>query len=247
MWGGNKAGDGAKAPIVLFHDSLGCVEVWRDFPAHLSQATGCAVIAYDRLGFGRSDPHPDQLSVNFVREEAQDGFASLLKHLGFKDFVALGHSVGGGMAVVVAGAFPQQCRALVTVSAQAFVEDRTLEGIREAKKSFMQPGQVDRLRRYHGDKAEWVLNAWTETWLSPEFAGWNLDEDLPKVQCPALIIHGENDEYGSRRHPERIGARAAGPAKIEILPECRHIPYREKEDDLIAMIGTFLGQNASQC
>jgi pimeloyl-ACP methyl ester carboxylesterase len=240
VWGGNKPGDGAKAPIVLFHDSLGCVDVWRDFPAHLSQATGCAVIAYDRLGFGRSDPHPDQLSVNFVREEAQDGFASLLKHLGFKDFVALGHSVGGGMAVVVAGAFPQQCRALVTVSAQAFVEDRTLEGIREAKKSFMQPGQVDRLRRYHGDKAEWVLNAWTETWLSPEFAGWNLDEDLPKVQCPAMIIHGENDEYGSRRHPERIGALAAGPATIEILPECGHVPYREKENDLIAMIGTFL-------
>jgi pimeloyl-ACP methyl ester carboxylesterase len=83
IWGENKPSDGAKAPIVLFHDSLGCVEVWRDFPAHLSQATGCAVIAYDRLGFGRSDPHPDQLSVNFVREEAQDSFAPLLKQLGF--------------------------------------------------------------------------------------------------------------------------------------------------------------------
>jgi pimeloyl-ACP methyl ester carboxylesterase len=203
------------------------------------------VIAYDRLGFGRSDPHPDQLSVNFVREEAPDSFAPLIMQLGFKGFVALGHSVGGGMAVVVAGTFPGQCQALVTVSAQAFVEDRTLEGIREAKKSFTQPGQVDRLRKYHGDKAEWVLNTWTETWLSPEFARWNLDEDLPKVQCPVLIIHGENDEYGSRRHPERIGALAAGPATVEILPECGHVPYREKEDDLIAMIRTFLRQNGS--
>jgi pimeloyl-ACP methyl ester carboxylesterase len=144
------------------------------------------------------------------------------------------------MAVAVAGTFPAQCHALVTVSAQAFVEDRTLEGIYEAKKNFIQLGQMERLRKYHGDEAEWVLNAWTGTWLSPGFAGWNLNEDLPKVQCPVLIIHGENDEYGSRRHPERIGALAAGPATIEILPECGHVPYREKENDLIAMIGTFL-------
>lgn len=242
LWGENKPGSGVKTPIVLFHDSLGCVEVWRDFPAHLSQATGHAVIAYDRLGFGRSDPRPNQLGLNFVREEAQNGFAPLLKQLGFEDFVALGHSVGGGMAVVIAGAFPQQCRALITLSAQAFVEDRTLEGISREKKNFMQPSQMERLRKYHGDKAEWVLKAWTETWLSPKFAGWNLGEDLPKVHCPVLIIHGENDEYGSRRHPERIGALAAGPATIEILPDCGHIPYREKEDDLIAIIGTFLRQ-----
>ena len=48
-------------PIVLFHDSLGCVELWRDFPARLGLATRRRVIAYDRLGFGRSDPHPGRL------------------------------------------------------------------------------------------------------------------------------------------------------------------------------------------
>ena len=158
---------------MLFHDSLGCVELWRQFPAHLSQAAGCSVIAYDRLGFGRSDPHPDQLSANFVRDAAQDSFGPLREQVGFNDFVALGHSVGGGMAVVAAGAYPAGCRALVTVSAQAFVEDRTLEGIRAAKADFTQSGQIERLRKYHGHKAEWVLNAWTETWLSPAF--WRLE------------------------------------------------------------------------
>ncbi len=243
IWAEDQLGDGAEAPIVLLHDSLGCVELWRDFPAHLSRATGRAVIAYDRLGFGRSDPRSDQISINFVQEEAQGGFALLIKQLGLKDFVPLGHSVGGGMAVVVAGTFPAQCRALITVSAQAFVEDRTLEGILEAKESFLQPGQMERLKKYHGDKAEWVFHAWTETWCSSQFAGWSLDQDLPKVQCPILVIHGENDEYGSRRHPERIGALAAGPAIIEVFPDCGHVPYREREDDLIAMIRTFLARN----
>ncbi len=43
---------GSGAPIVLMHDSLGCVELWRDFPEQLARETGRSVIAYDRLGFG---------------------------------------------------------------------------------------------------------------------------------------------------------------------------------------------------
>ena len=45
-----------KPPIVLFHDSLGCVELWRGFPLRLADRAGRLVIAYDRLGFGGSDP-----------------------------------------------------------------------------------------------------------------------------------------------------------------------------------------------
>ena len=44
------------APIVLLHDSLGCVALWRDFPAQLAAASGRDVIAYDRLGYGQSSP-----------------------------------------------------------------------------------------------------------------------------------------------------------------------------------------------
>ena len=44
------------ATILLVHDSLGCLELWRDFPARLAAATCRAVIACDRLGFGQSDP-----------------------------------------------------------------------------------------------------------------------------------------------------------------------------------------------
>ena len=88
------------APIVLLHDSLGCVALWRDFPAQLAQATGHRVIAYDRLGFGRSDAHPGLLRLGFVEDEAQQGFTALRDYFGLGDFIVFGHSVGGGMAVV---------------------------------------------------------------------------------------------------------------------------------------------------
>lgn len=233
------------APIVLFHDSLGCVELWREFPERLALATGRDVIAYDRLGFGRSDPHPHRLDGHFVREEAQGGFRSLREQLQVDGFVAFGHSVGGGMAVACAASYPADCRALITESAQAFVEDRTIEGIRGAARVFEQPGQLDRLHKYHGDKAAWVLSAWIDTWLAPEFSGWNLDEDLHRVRCRVLAIHGDGDEFGSARHPERIAKLTAGHSTVEILQQCGHVPHREKAEDVIGTVKQWLVEAAA--
>src|SRR5690349_3847018 len=112
------------SPILLLHDSLGCVELWRDFPAALSRATGREVIAYDRLGFGRSAPRIGRPTLGFVAEEASAYMPVILKQLGVGGFIALGHSVGGGMAVHCAAALASRCEALVTVAAQVFPEDR---------------------------------------------------------------------------------------------------------------------------
>ncbi|RDI62431.1 alpha/beta fold hydrolase [Microvirga subterranea] len=225
------------APILLFHDSLGCVELWRSFPRHLAQATGRRVVAYDRLGFGRSDPHPGRPGFDFVAREAQHVVPRLCEDLAVQDFVACGHSVGGGMAVETAARFPTRCRALVTIAAQAFVEDRTLEGIRVAQRDFQDPANLARVEKYHGDKARWALDAWIGTWLRPDFADWTLDGALAAVRCPVLAIHGERDEYGSRAHPERI---AAGRGTAHILSGIGHVPHREQEALLVDVIDRFL-------
>lgn len=157
------AADTGLPPLVLLHDSLGCVALWRDFPQRLAEATGREVIAYDRLGFGRSDPHPGRLTLDFVSREAGEGLRRVREQLGIGAFVAMGHSVGGGMAIAAASS--PDCRGLITESAQVFAEERTLSGIRQAREDFAQPGQLDRLKKYHGEKAAWVLNAgWTTGW-----------------------------------------------------------------------------------
>lgn len=233
-------GSAAPSPFVLLHDSLGSVELWRDFPERLAASTGRTVIAYDRLGFGRSDARRDTLAIDFVRTEGVSSLPALKASFGFERAILLGHSVGGGMSVAAAAAMPDMVEAVVTLAAQAFVEDRTTAGIRVAKAQFAAPGQVERLARYHGDKSRWVLDAWIETWLSDAFASWNIDEDLRGLKCPILAIHGETDEYGSRAHPERIGRLAASFSDVHLLNGCGHFPHREKPDAVLEAIAAFL-------
>lgn len=229
-----------KAPVVLLHDSLGCVDLWRDFPAQLSAATGRKVIAYDRLGFGRSDRRDGRLALDFIADEAKTFFPVVREQTGIRKFIAFGHSVGGGMAVNCAAQYPSDCVALITESAQAFLADETVQGIEVAKQQFKEEGQLDRLTRYHGDKAKWVLDAWTETWLDPQFATWTLAGVLPGVRCPVLAIHGAFDEYGSRRHPELIGRLSSGPSRVEIMADTWHVPHREKAEEVVALAAGFI-------
>lgn len=230
--------DGADgAPIVLFHDSLGSVALWRSFPARLATVTGRRVIAYDRLGFGRSDPHPGKLEFDFIAREGRAVLPRLAATFGFGDFVACGHSVGGSMAIETSAAFPDTCRATITIAAQAFVEPKTLEGIRVAQREFEDPANMERLAKYHGDKAPWVADAWIGTWLSPAFAGWTLDDALGRVRCPVLAIHGDEDEYGSPAHAHRI---AENRGTVHILAGTGHVPHRECEEVLSTVIARFL-------
>lgn len=228
-----------KIPILLLHDSLGSVQLWRDFPERLAVATHRTVIAYDRLGFGKSDPIPSKLSHHFIQQEAHV-VTELLNQLEIPQVIALGHSVGGGMAVSFAAQKPSRCTAVITLAAQAYVEQETLDGIASVKQMFQQPEQMHRLEKYHAEKAQWVLDAWTETWLSAEFRDWSLQSDLQAVSAKMLIIHGEHDEYGSVEQPKRLAKYTH--AETNILPQCGHFPHREHPELVIETIQKFIAQ-----
>ena len=148
------------------------------------------------------------------------------------------------MAVGIAAAYPAECVGIITVSAQAFVEDRTVAGIRDAQAFFAQPGQRERLSRYHGCKASWVLGAWIDRWLDPAFSDWSLDSHLPEVVCPNLVLHGRGDEYGTVRHPERIAGLSTG-ASTTHIGGWGHVPHREAPEAVLALVAGWLEGGAS--
>ena len=233
--------DVALAPIILIHESLGSVAQWRNFPERLAEQTNRQVIAYDRLGFGQSSALNDSLDLGFVIDEAQTSFSALIQALDIQQFVVAGHSVGGGMAIAIAEKYPAQCKAVITMSAQSQVEQLTLDGIREAKQLFADPKMLAKLAKYHGEKAQWVLDAWTETWLDPKFTRWNLDAYLARIQSPLLVLHGELDEYATLAQPQRfIDLAQVEHKQFAILADCGHFPHQEQTDQVLMQIGKFL-------
>jgi pimeloyl-ACP methyl ester carboxylesterase len=228
--------------ILLFHDSLGCVDFWRDFPAELAIATSRSVLAYDRLGFGRSDPCEGPLAPTFIHDESVNGVPCLIAAMGLNRIIPFGHSVGGAMAIATAAQLHRRCAALITESAQSFVEDRTLAGVRAGQIEFERPDRFERLVRYHGSKARWVLDAWVNTWLAPSFSDWCLDDDLHGVSCPTLVIHGDRDEYGSIEHPQRIARLTGRRSRAVILEGCGHVPHREHRSRVLKDVTHFLEQ-----
>ncbi|MEK2690809.1 alpha/beta fold hydrolase [Bdellovibrio sp. GT3] len=228
-----------KDPLILLHDSLGSVEQWRSFPEQLAERLSCPVIAYDRMGFGKSTARSALPSQRFIEEEATVYFPQLRKELGFNRFALFGHSVGGGMALEIAAHYPEFCTAIVSESAQAFVEDRTIDGITKAKVAFQNEEQLNKLRKWHGDKAEWVLHAWTDVWLSKDFENWQLKPALSNVTSPTLVIHGERDEFGSVAFPNLIANNVRGPVKEWVLPGVGHVPHRENPELILNLVSEF--------
>lgn len=236
-WRPTMSGSWTASPILLFHDSLGCVQLWRDFPQLLSLQTNRTIIAYDRIGFGRSAPAQAKLQSDFISDEAAEIVPIVLQQLGLTEFIACGHSVGGAMAIEAAGHFPRLCHGVITLGAQAFVTEQTVFGVQAAKADFEAPDEFKRLEKYHGERARWVLNAWTETWLGDEFKDWNLDEPLERIACPILAVHGDRDEYGPIDHAVRI---AGDRGEISILPSIGHSPHRQDPLRLAEVIAKFI-------
>ena len=42
-----------RTTLVFLHEGLGCIEMWRDFPQKLCDATMCAGFVYDRTAYGK--------------------------------------------------------------------------------------------------------------------------------------------------------------------------------------------------
>lgn len=99
-WG---PGPAEAATIVLLHEGLGCVALWRDVPERLAEATGLGVFAYSRFGYGQSDPVMLPRPMTYMHHEGQVVLPQVLAAAGIRDAVLVGHSDGGSIAAIYAG------------------------------------------------------------------------------------------------------------------------------------------------
>lgn len=229
-----------KETIVFLHDSLGCMTLWRDFPKHLGEKTNCNVLMYDRYGYGKSGNFIKDSRDNFYMEDEADVLKEILTELKIEKPILFGHSDGGSIALIFAGKYPELPKAIITVGAHIFVEEETLQGIREAEEAYKTTNLKEKLEKYHGDKTEALFMAWTKTWQTPEFRTWNIEHFLPKIICPSLIIQGEDDEFGTLLQVEKTVEQISGKAEAFVIPNAKHTPYKEVPAVVLEKCSAFI-------
>ena len=108
--------------LVLLHEGLGCAALWRSFPERLAAATGCRVVAGSRAGYGGSEPYPEPRTPRYLHREAEEALPAFLAALGIERPVLVGHSDGGSIALLFAGAFPAVPLGVAVMAPHEFVE-----------------------------------------------------------------------------------------------------------------------------
>lgn len=226
-------------PIVLLHEGLGSVGLWRDFPHALAEATERAVFAYSRAGHGASDPPAAPRAARFMHDEAIEWLPNVFDAAEITRAILLGHSDGASIALIFAATCPQRAAALILEAPHVFVEDISLTSIARMKRDYDTTDLRTRLAKYHAN-VDAAFHGWNDVWLDPQFRSWNLEEFLPRVTAPALVIQGEEDEYGTLRQVHAVARQLAGRVETLILPECGHSPHRDQPQRVIGAIATFL-------
>ena len=230
----------AGTALVFLHEGLGSIGQWRDFPEALCRAVGLPGLVYDRLGYGGSDPLAEKRRIEYLHEEAFNSLPEVLQRCGLRKAFLVGHSDGGSIALLFAAVHPEMTAGIITEAAHVFVEDVTIAGIREAVRAYEKGGLKEKLARYHGGNTEGAFRGWSDTWLSPDFRNWNLEEYLPCISAPILAIQGRDDPYGTPAQVEAIISQSGGPSRGLIIPDCGHIPHIEARQKVLDAMAAFI-------
>lgn len=236
------APDGARPTIVLLHEGLGSVALWRDFPARLAEATGCGVFAWSRAGHGQSDPADLPRPLDYQTAEALGPLAEVLDALGQGPFILLGHSDGATMAAVYAGSRADpRVRGLVLIAPHFFTEPMGLASIAEARTAYEAGELRARMAKYHANPDN-VFRGWNDVWLHPDFEAWNVAEVIDYIRVPVLAVQGVDDQYGTIAQIDEIVSRCYAPVDVEMIEGCRHSPHLEVPEHLVGLVAEFVAR-----
>jgi pimeloyl-ACP methyl ester carboxylesterase len=209
---------GAGRPVVLIHGWPLSGASWKEQVPALREA-GYRVVTYDRRGFGQSDK--PKTPTSYTYDKLTEDLHTLLEELDLRDVTLVGFSMGGGeVARYFAKYGNERLRSVVFASAVPPYllhtpgnEDGPLPPTEAARMSAALTADEDKF--YDGFVTDFfsadgelkVTEAQREEALAltkdaskvaalacmAAFGSTDFRDDLPKVDVPALVIHGDSD------------------------------------------------------
>jgi len=224
--------------IVLLHEGLGSVAMWKDFPDALVARTGHPVLVYSRHGHGQSAQLTQPRRVDYMHYEATTALPELLSQLQIRNPLLIGHSDGASIAIIHAGS-GNAVSGLILMAPHVYVEQVGIDAIAEARRAFETTEFAEKLARYH-NHPESMFRGWNDIWLAPEFRNWNIESFLSEIHSRLVVIQGENDPYGTLAQVDAIERSAGGPVRKLVFPECGHSPHKDCREKTIDVIDAFV-------
>jgi proline iminopeptidase len=236
------------------------------WPALAPLATGRQLILYDQRGRGESSA-PDVPASASIADDAAD-IGALRRALGIRQWDIVGHSWGGGVAMLAAAHDPAGTRRVVTMDAVGPTSD-WMPLLRQAALQRLQGDERTALEeideqsltvpdpRIHAAQARAIYPAWfadpslasrfsLPQVLSPTGAavlarlrgGYDWRPQLRAVGAPLLVIHGDADPLPVDA-PHLTVATIPG-ARMLLVPRAGHMPFWEAPDIVFPAIEAFL-------
>ena len=252
---------GQGTPLVMIHAGVADSRQWNnEFPYFAEQYK---VLRYDMRGYGKSEPVEGEFSH-------MSDLVTLLDQVRLTDpLILMGCSMGGGLAMDFALAYPKRARALIMVDAGPGGLDLDLPSppeFAEAEEAFKAgdldrvaeletriwfdglsrtPGQVDQAMRqlaYDMDRHALSLEArglGKRVPNSPTPAA----ERLGELKLPVLIIVGAHDTPYMHAAADYMLERIPSAQKA-VIEAAAHLPNMDRPEEFRSIVEGFLGKQA---
>lgn len=244
------------APVLLIANSLGTgLQLWD--PVMPALARHFRVLRYDKRGHGLSDAPPlaDALTGYAIAALAGDALA-LLDGLGIEKAHVCGLSIGGMIAQQLAAAAPGRVDRLVLCDTAAVIGppevwNERIAGIRKIGLPAVAPGVMARwftdgfrarvphvVRGYVNMVARTSLDGYLGCAMAVRDA--DLTARDRTITAPTLVVVGADDPATPVESARALAGLIPG-AKLEIIPDCSHIPCVEQPEALTRALLAHLG------
>jgi len=228
------------ATIVLLHEGLGSVSLWRDIPQELADRTGLGVLAYSRAGYGQSDPARLPRPLDYMTQEARDVLPLVLQGASVQAAILVGHSDGASIAAIYGGRYADdRLKGLALIAPHFFTEPQGLAAIAEAKIAYDTTDLPARMARHHANPDN-AFRGWNDAWLDPAFWRWNIEDVIGEIHVPVLAIQGKQDQYGTMAQIDRLQQGLKAPFQRVDLDDCKHAPHLEQKSATLSALERFV-------
>lgn len=237
---------GSGFPIIFLHGSLGTRKLWRNqFNSALSGKY--RLIAPDQRGHGDSERPESGYGLAEYVNDVKD----LMDHLGLREAVLAGSSMGGVISEGFALKYPKKVRALVLVGSLAraiwlgekerYIQKTSNESIPARVRKWFGPYST-RANIDYAIRQSKKTSIYFREGVVRDFGNFDLRKNLHKIKVPTLIIVG-NDDKETPKIESKIINNAISGSELHLVPRSGHLVMLEQPRIFNSLLSHFLEMN----